>query len=153
MSFNYGKEKRKFEAEWRKAAAWYAHAGMDKDSIEEIQRFDWELFCKERTYSNHTQALPNEIMDESDERSSLFQKYETLSVAFSENDFNGRYDWIQAIDNQELAGKLRQLSNEDLELLTLLVIYELTQREIAVLFGISQVGILKRIERVKKLFQ
>ena len=153
MSFNYGKEKRKFEAEWRKAAEWYARAGMDKDSIEEIQRFDWELFCKERTYSNHTQALPNEIMDESDERSSLFQKYETLSVAFSENDFNGRYDWIQAIDNQELAGKLRQLSNEDLELLTLLVIYERTQREIAALFGISQVGILKRIERVKKLFQ
>ena len=71
----------------------------------------------------------------------------------SENDFNGRYDWIQAIDNEELAGKLRQLSNEDLELLTLLVIYERTQREIAALFGISQVGILKRIERVKKYFQ
>ena len=92
-------------------------------------------------------------MDESDERRSLFQKYENLSVVFSENDFHERYDWIQAIDNQELAGKLRQLSNEDLELLTLLVIYERTQREIAALFGISQVGILKRIERVKKLFQ
>ena len=118
MSFNYGKEKRKFEAEWRKAAAWYAHAGMDKASIEEIQRFDWELFCKERTYSNHTQTLPNEIMDESDERSSLFQKYENLSVVFSENDFHER-----------------------------------TQREIAALFGISQVCVLKRIERVKKYFQ
>ena len=92
-------------------------------------------------------------MDESDERNSLFQKYETLSVTFSENDFHERYDWIQAIDNQELAGKLRQLSNEDLELLTLLVIYERTQREIASLFGISQVGVLKRIERIKKLFQ
>ena len=69
------------------------------------------------------------------------------------NDFHERYDWIQAIDNQELAGKLRQLSNEDLELLTLLVIYERTQREIAALFGISQVGILKRIERVKKYFK
>jgi len=92
-------------------------------------------------------------MDESDERSSLFQKYETLSVAFSESDFYGRYDWIQAIDNQELAGKLRQLSNEDLELLTLLVIYERTQPEIAALFGISQIGILKRIERGKKYFQ
>ena len=92
-------------------------------------------------------------MDESDERSSLFQKHETLSVAFSENDFHEWYDWIQAIDNQELAGKLRQLSNEDLELLTLLVIYERTQREIAALFGISQVGVMKRIERIKKLFQ
>ena len=92
-------------------------------------------------------------MDESDERSSLFQKYETLPVAFWKNDFNGRYDWIRAIDNQELAGKLRQFSNEDLELLTLLVIYERTQREIAALFGISQVCVLKRIERVKKYFQ
>ena len=92
-------------------------------------------------------------MDESDECSSLFQKHETLSVAFSESDFYGRYDWIQAIDNQELAGKLRQLSNEDLELLTLLVIYERTEREIAAMFGISQVSVLKLIERVKKYFK
>ena len=153
MSFNYGQEKRKFEKEWAKTAAWYARAGMDKDSIEEIRRFDWNLFCKERTYSNHTQVLPNEIADESDERSVLFQKYEVLSVTFSESDFHERYDWIQAIENQKITSKLRQLSNEDLELLTLLVIYERTQREIAALFGISQVGILKRIERVKKLFQ
>ena len=153
MSFNYGKEKRKFEKEWAKTAAWYAHAGMNKDSIEEIRRFDWELFCKERTFSNHTQALPNEITDASDGHSLLFQKYETLSVEFSESDFHGRYDWIQAIENQKIAGKLRQLSNEDLELLTLLVVYERTQREIAALFGISQVGVLKRIERIKKLFQ
>ena len=55
--------------------------------------------------------------------------------------------------NQKITSKLRQLSNEDLELLTLLVIYERTQREIAALFGISQVGVLKRIERIKKLFQ
>ena len=34
-----------------------------------------------------------------------------------------------------------------------LTIYERTQREIAALFGISQVGVLKRIERIKKLFQ
>ena len=92
-------------------------------------------------------------MDESDEQSLLFQKFEALSVEFSEGDFHGRYDWIQAIENQKIAGKLRQLSNEDLELLTLLVIYERTQREIAALFGISQVGVLKRIERIKKLFQ
>ena len=92
-------------------------------------------------------------MDESDERSALFQKHETLSVAFSENDFHERYDWIRAIDNQKLTGKLRQLSNEDLKLMTLLVIYERTQREIAALFGISQIGILKWIERVKKYFQ
>ena len=78
MSFNYGQEKRKFEKEWAKTATWYARAGMDKDSIEEIRRFDWNLFCKERTYSNHTQVLPNEIADESDERSVLFQKYEVL---------------------------------------------------------------------------
>ena len=92
-------------------------------------------------------------MDESDERSSFFQKHETLSVAFSESDFHGRHDWIRAIDNQELAGKLRQLSNEDLELLTLLVIYERTEREIAAMFGISQVSVLKLIERVKKYFK
>ena len=92
-------------------------------------------------------------MDESDECSSLFHKQETLSVAFSESDFHERYDWIRAIDNQELIFKLRQLSNEDLELLTLLVIYERTEREIAAMFGISQVSVLKLIERVKKYFK
>jgi len=83
----------------------------------------------------------------------IFQKYETLSVAFSESDFHEQYDWIHAIGNKKIASKLQQLSNENLEPLTLLVIYERTQREIAALFGISQVCVLKRIERVKKYFQ
>lgn len=38
----------------------------------EIRRFDWDLFCKERTYYyNRTRAFTNEIADESDEHNVL----------------------------------------------------------------------------------
>ena len=151
MCFNYGKEKRKFEAEWAKTAAWYEREGMDKDAIEEMRRFDWELFCKDRTFANRMQALPNEMMDD-DGRSMLFKKFESLSVAFEEDTFSGRFDWIQSIDDQRLVCKLKRLSDEDLELLTLLVIYDQTQCELAARLDITQQAVSKQILRLKKFF-
>ena len=39
MAYNYAKEKRKFDAEWKRKASWYRKEGMSEDDIEEMRRF------------------------------------------------------------------------------------------------------------------
>ena len=48
MSFNNGRERRKFEATWKKLRMEYAAAGMDAAAIEEMYQFDLETFRSER---------------------------------------------------------------------------------------------------------
>ena len=56
MSFNNGRERRKFEAAWKKLRMEYAAAGMDAEAIEEMYQFDLETFRSERRYAEHTQG-------------------------------------------------------------------------------------------------
>ena len=37
MAYNYAKEKRKFDAEWKRKASWYRKEGMSEDDIEEMR--------------------------------------------------------------------------------------------------------------------
>ena len=44
MAYNYAKEKRRFDAEWKRNERWYRKEGMSEDDIEEMRRFDLEQF-------------------------------------------------------------------------------------------------------------
>lgn len=151
MGFNYAKEKHRFNIEWLKLSAQYKEAGFDAVGIQAMREFDWELFCKRRTYENSVQAFPSEKIDNNDDesRSTLFQKFSSLTVCFDESSLTGRYDWIETIDNSVLANKLTKLSDEDKELLTLLVFDDFTQTEIAIIQGCSHQAISKKIKRIK----
>ena len=48
MGFNYAKERRKFEAEWRNLRREYEQAGMDPDTVETLYRFDLDEFRSRR---------------------------------------------------------------------------------------------------------
>ena len=48
MAYNYAKEKRKFDAEWKRKASWYRKEGMSEDNIEAIRRVDLEQFNRDR---------------------------------------------------------------------------------------------------------
>lgn len=50
MGFHYAREKKKFDAEWAKTAAWYKAEGMPDEDIEAMRRFDWAEFCSRRAY-------------------------------------------------------------------------------------------------------
>jgi hypothetical protein len=63
MGFNYTREKRRFDAEWRKRAEQYGNAGMDAGSIQAMRDYDWVQFCRRRTYENSVQSLPSEAID------------------------------------------------------------------------------------------
>lgn len=153
MGFYYAAERRRFEQEWAKLRKEYAAAGMDEYAIQLMYEFDLEVFRSQRTYSNHTQALPDEYIDEDGlNRSALFRKFVNGTVSFDEADFFGRYAWVYTIENQKLVHLLQQLTDKDLELLTFLVLEEHSQRELAQKWRCTQEAVSKRFLKIKKIF-
>ena len=154
MGFNYAKERRKFEAEWKKLRQEYKQAGMDAHAIEQLYLFDLEVFCSERSYSNHTQQMPDMyIAENSSDHSSLLKKFENLSVTFDEAAFHDRYAWVETIEDSHLSALLRKLPQRDLELLTFLVIEGHTQEEAAKKWGCKQSSISERYKKIKKFLK
>jgi len=136
MGFYYATERKRFEQEWAKLRKQYEATGMDTKAIQLLYEFDLEVFRSQRTYENHTQAMPNEYISKNDlEHSTLLRKFGTQSITFDEAEFSGRYAWVDTIENQHLALTLRKLSDKDLELLTFPVLEEHTQRELAQKWG------------------
>jgi len=56
MGFNYGREKKKFDTDWKKKATWYRAVGMSEDAIQTLHAFDWEQFKSERRYTVSEEA-------------------------------------------------------------------------------------------------
>ena len=154
MGFNYAKERRKFEAEWRKLRQEYEQVGMDEQAIEQIYLFDLKVFCAGRVYENHTQQMPDMYTTENlAEHSSLLKKFENLSVTFDEAAFHDRYAWVETIEDSHLSALLRKLPQRDLELLTFLVIEGHTQEEAAKKWGCKQSSISERYKKIKKFLK
>jgi RNA polymerase sigma factor (sigma-70 family) len=152
MGFNYGLEKRKFDAEWQKRADEYSAAGFDAVGIQAIRDYDWEMFKARRRNVNREQELPVDAIsdDEGNNLSKLHQNFISLSSTFDETAFTGRYDWIESIDNPVLADSLKRLDDSDKELLTLLVFDGYTQTEIAKMMSCTKQTLYKKLVRIKK---
>ena len=154
MGFNYAKERRKFEAEWKKLRREYKQAGMDAHAIEQLYLFDLKVFCSGRVYANHTQQTPDlYIAENMTDHSSLLKKFKSLSVTFDETAFHGRYAWIEAVEDPRLASLFQKLPQKDLELLTLLAIEGYTQEEVAKRWGCKQSSISERYKKIKKFLK
>lgn len=155
MGFNYAKERRKFDAEWKKLRKQYEQAGMSDDAIEQLYQFDLEAFRSWRNYSVQTQQLPDLYIDKENEEkhSSLLKKFKTLSTTFDESDFPGRYAWVDEIEDAGLAEKIRRLSADDLELLTLIAIDGYSQSALGRIRGCTKNAISKKIIRIKKFLK
>ena len=154
MGFNYAKERRKFEAEWRKLRQEYEQAGMEPSSIEEIYLFDLAEFRSRRRFEIRTQPLPE--MYEADEgtgQSFLLRKHKALSTEFGEADFLGEDAWLDTIEDPILLERLKQLKRTDLELLKFLVLEEHTQKELAQKWHCSQRLISKRLKKIKNFLK
>lgn len=73
-----------------------------------------------------------------------------MSVDNSEELLQSRHGWVEEIDDPKLAKKLKKLSHDDLELLTLFAFDGYSQNEIAAFCSVSQQAISKKINRIKK---
>ncbi len=155
MGFNYALEKKKFDMRWTLKQKVYRKTGMSQADIQVMKDFDWEFFLSERRFRMHTQPIPAECINENDEdsMSGLFKKFDSLKVTFSESDFSGRYSWIDAIEDEQMSAKLKTLSSNDLELITLMVIDGYSQAEIARMDGCARNTVNKKIARIKKVLR
>lgn len=159
MAFNNGLERRKFEEEWKKLRMEYAAAGMDEAAIEEMYRFDLGVFNSDRRYGEHRQDTAlQQFSDDGDfadeSNSALLGKFmDSLAVMPQEVDDSRRYGWLDEIDSPELYAALCKLSSEDIELLTLYAFDGYGVTEIAVMQGVAQPTISKKLIRIKKFLK
>lgn len=154
MGFNYALEKKKFDTQWALKRKVYRNAGMTKAEIDEMYNFDWDFFLSERRFRMHTQPLPSEsINDDEDSMSGLFKKLDSLKVTFSEDDFSGRYAWVETVNDEVLYERLHMLSTGDLELLTLFVFDGCTQQDIAQMQHTKRQNICNKMIRIKKFLK
>lgn len=154
MAWNNGLERKKFDEEQKRLAAEYRAAGMTEYQIEQMYQFDLDAFNSRRRYCEHTQQFPElpENIDEEDGFSPIFDKFiYELSVGMNVSDFQDRHWWLEEIEDETLAKNLKSLPIDDVELITQYVFEQRTQVEIAKQFGVSNVTIFKRIEKLKKI--
>ena len=154
MKFNYGREKRKFEAMWEKLRIEYKEAGMQESDIQKMYEYDWEIFKKERVFCMHNQFMPEGVFDDDtykDEgQNPLFEKFmDRLSVCdkyFSEEVM----EWTGQFENEMLRKSLRRLSNEQLDLLLEYYVLEKSVGEIAKEMGLSYTAVANKLDRIRK---
>ena len=159
MSFNNGRERRKFEAAWKKLRMEYAEAGMDAEAIEEMYQFDLETFRSERRYAEHTQGMPFQQFDDdgdtaSEGNSALLVKFlDALAVMPRETDDGNRYAWLEQIESEEVSKALRKLSQQQIEILTLVAFEGYNATEAGKILGLTQQGVSWHISKIKKILK
>lgn len=132
MAYNYAREKRKFDAEWKRKALWYRKEGMSEESIAEMYCFDLAQFNRDRAYESRRRPL------------------ETACGSCRVQEPIERYSWIDDISEPRLVERLRKLSESDIELLTLLIYDGLSQTEAADILGRKQYDISRQFARILK---
>ncbi|MGM9601630.1 MAG: sigma factor-like helix-turn-helix DNA-binding protein [Faecousia sp.] len=157
MGFNYASEKRKFEKEWAKLRQEYKAAGMSDAAIQEMHDFDWNVFKQERNHQLHTQEMSVGTFDEpstdQEDKSALMKKFLEAVSCWDNYTGSSRYGWVEEIEDPILYKKVRLLSPDELELLTLVVVDDFSQSEVAAIYGCTQQNIAKKLRRIKKYFQ
>ena len=153
MSWNDGYERKMFAKRQKKQAEEYRALGMTEEQIQAMYEFDLEQFKSERRHRMHTQPLQVEEFEENDADESdntlLNEFFDELTCTIETSGDKSRYWWVEEIDDSETVKKIKSLSERDLEILTFMVIDELTHEEIAKIMGVC----VRTIERVNARFK
>ena len=142
MGFNYAREKRKFDEKWKKLEDWYCESGMSEDAIREMREYDWREFNSTRKFYRHGD-------DNVNVESIVEEDGDSIDKTFSE-------EWIELLETPNLVRKVRKvrkLPADYIEIIDLMVLENLTQKEIAGRMNCSQQNIAKKIEKIRKLLR
>ena len=150
MGFNYGLEKKNFDSQWAVTRKQYEDAGMSSEAIQAMYDYDWSVFNATRAYQNHTQEIAAPSFEQSEESySPLMDKYrEAISVTDTYHETKSRFAWIGEIEDERLLSALENLSDVDLELITLYAYEGYDTVEISKAFGTTKQNISKKIHRI-----
>ena len=154
MKFNYGKEKRKFEAMWERLRKEYREAGMSEENIQKMYEYDWDMFKKERVFCMHNQFMPEGVFENGEPKDEgqnpllhMFRDQMSITDDYFADEKN---HWISKINNQDLLNGLEMLSKEQVELLERAIIMEESLEKIADDMGIGYFAVANRLSRIKK---
>ena len=150
MGFNYGLEKKNFDRQWAIMRKQYEEAGMSIEVIQAMYEYDWSVFNAARSYQNHTQEIAAPSFEQGEEAySPLMNKYkEAISITEHYRETKSRFTWIGEIEDERLLSALENLSDADLELITLYAYEEYDTVEISKVFGTTKQNISKKIRRI-----
>ena len=150
MGFNYGLEKKNFDSQWAVTRKQYENAGTSSEAIQAMYDYDWSVFNANRSYQNHTQEMAAPSFEQSEESySPLMNKYqEAISITEHYRETKSRFTWIGEIEDERLLSALENLSDADLELITLYAYEEYDTVEISKVFGTTKQNISKKIRRI-----
>ncbi len=153
MSWNNGYERRKFEAEQKKLAEEYRALGMSEEKIQAMYEFDLAQFNSKRRYYMHTQEFSTSDFEEGesdDSESTLLHKFfDELTVTIEYGSYSSRYWWIEEIEDEELAGRVRKLTAEEIEILTLVAFEGYSQVDAAEKMGIPYRTFKHKMQKIK----
>ena len=153
MAYNHGKEEKQFQRMWRRFRKEYREAGMSDEAIEEMYRFDRDVFNRDRAFEIH-RHIPLPMNNYySDEYDPDYYEEPEYPVSDESSPEHSRYWWTEEIDNPMLAAYIKTLSSKDIDLITMFYFEGFTQKEIAEKMVVSQQAVSKRLaqfERIKK---
>ena len=154
MKWNDGLERALFKKEQKRLRKEYAEAGMTEGQINSMLEFDLEWYKSRRREAIHTQRLDIQTSEDEDinKDNPLYKKFfEKLAVEDKHEDFT-KFGWVEQIESKKLYEEIISLSENDMEILTMLI-EGFTQTEIATKQGVSQQAISKRLKKFQTIFQ
>ena len=105
MGYNYSREKRKFDIEWKKKEEWYRESGMSEEAIQEIFTFDWAEFNATRKFYRYMEDVDVERVPK--------KSCDILESALAK-------DWTELLDSPEMLRKIRKLPVDYIEIIEML---------------------------------
>ena len=155
MSWNNGYRRKQFEEKQKKQAEEYRALGMTEEQIQAMYEFDLEQFKSDRNYYSHTQPLTASDFDEGKEdesESTLFLKFfDELVVTIDDCEEKSRYWWVDEIGEDDLLSGVRYLTPQQIEIITLIVFENYSQKEAAEKMGIPYRSFKRKIQQIKLL--
>ena len=153
MSWNNAYRRKQFEEKQKKQAEEYRALGMTEEQIQAMYEFDLEQFKSDRNYYSHTQPLSASDFDEGKEdesESTLFLKFfDELVVTIDDCEEKSRYWWVDEIGEDDLLSGVRYLTPQQIEIITLIVFENYSQKEAAEKMGIPYRSFKRKIQQIK----
>lgn len=135
MSFNYGKEERKWRL-WKEAEEkQLRNLGVGEDAIEQLHKHDWTVFKSERRYYQKLQNAGTYL--------------EEVTEAEQPSELKTVEDFMNSIENQQLYQVLMTVDRLSLQI-AVMKIQGYSTRETASYLGITEKAVYRRMDRLKE---
>lgn len=157
MAWNNKAKRIQFEQKQKLLADEYRSLGMSEQAIHDMYEFDLSVLRSDRRFYSHNQSIENLKAFEGGEsvnREFLYQLIpNTLAVSDDDLCLHSSDWWVEEIADESLAKAVKSLSMEQIHLLTLYVFEQMTEKELASVYGIAQQNISKKINKIKKILE